>query len=392
MARRGVLKVAAFCRKGTFMLRTRWIFVLVTALVALAAGSIASACGGLFCANIPVDQQAERIIFTVNSDETVSAYVQVNYTGSAPDFSWVVPVPNVPEVDVAEIATFDEMSNLTQPVFVPPPMPECAQVVMPMAASAADSSVAVQEGQVQVLAQGTAGPYAYEVVTSDDPDALVVWLRENNYRVTPDMEPLIHVYNAEGQVFLAMKLQPDEGVQDIQPIKMTYAGTTPAIPLRLTAVAANPNMTIVTWVFANRQAYPLNWAHPTVDDQNLRGAFGSFGGTNYLQLVDQTVDLYGGRAFITEYAQPTSELASLGLVDPLVEQLARNYRYVTRLFGRVSPEEMTVDPGFGLGEDLHNVSNVHDLSRMNDKVFWGCDNTRPIDIQYDPAAVPDSFQ
>ena len=89
----------------------------------LAIFSTVSACGGLFCQSTPVDQQAERIIFTVNDDGTITAYVQINYTGSAPDFSWVVPVPSVPEVDVAEIASFDELSNLTAPLFMPPLAP-----------------------------------------------------------------------------------------------------------------------------------------------------------------------------------------------------------------------------------------------------------------------------
>ena len=80
----------------------------------------AFACGGLFCQNVPVSQQGERIIFTMNGDGTITAYVQINYVGEAPDFSWVVPVPTVPEVDVAEMATFDELDLLTQPVILSP--------------------------------------------------------------------------------------------------------------------------------------------------------------------------------------------------------------------------------------------------------------------------------
>src|SRR5207244_553043 len=108
--------------------------------------------------------------------------------------------------------------------------------------------------------------------------------------------------------FLAMKLRPEQGVQDIQPIAMTYNGKQPMIPLRLTAVAANPNMNVITWIFGDAQALPTNYAHPAIYDNDIRGTFFSGDGTNYLQLVDQTVDLYSGRAFITEYAEPTSIL------------------------------------------------------------------------------------
>jgi hypothetical protein len=113
------------------MKRTRWLLVLVISLLGLVMVSGVAACGGLFCQNTPVDQLAERIIFTVNKNDTITAYVQINYTGEAPDFSWVVPVPSVPKVDVAEIASFDELSNLTAPVFIPPLMPSCAPIPVP---------------------------------------------------------------------------------------------------------------------------------------------------------------------------------------------------------------------------------------------------------------------
>jgi hypothetical protein len=292
----------------------RWLLAIMIGLLGLIIVPSVTACGGLFCQNTPVDQQAERIIFTVNSNDTITAYVQINYTGEAPDFSWVVPVPSVPKVDVAEIASFDELSNLTAPIFMPPLMPSCAAIPVP-AMAMADSAGA---GGVEVLASGTAGPYAYDVVTSSEPMELIMWLRKNKYRITEEMEPLIKVYTDEGLIFLAMKLQPNEGTQDIQPVVMTYKGEHPMIPLRLTAVAANPNMNIITWILADKQAIPDNYAHPTIDNNNIRYNFGSSDGTNYIQVVDQTVDLYDGRAFVTEYAG-TSEKLAVTANDKLVK-------------------------------------------------------------------------
>ncbi len=374
------------------MKQLRWMVLAIVVLIGVSNLPSALACGGLFCQNIPVDQQAERIIFTVNGDGTVSAYVQINYTGSAPEFSWVVPVPNTPEVDVAEIATFDALSSLTTPVFIPPPMPECGMIAVPMSAA---GSGAPEEGSgdgVIVLASGTAGPYAYDVVTSPDPNVLITWLRTNQYTITEAMEPLVRVYTDEGLVFLAMKLQPDQGVQDIQPIKMTYRSQHPMIPLRLTAVAANPNMTVVTWIFADAQAYPTNYAHPKIDEANLRVDWTQFGGNNYLQLVDQTVDLYQGRAFITEYARPTTELLDFAPTDPLLLELIDQYDFVTRFFGRISPEEMTVDPTFDFDNTLPEVSNVYDLSDMQPETYWQCENAPPVEIRFDAEAVPEGFR
>src|SRR5262245_22992911 len=139
--------------------------ILILSFILISVGTV-SACGGLFCQTTPVNQQAERIIFTMNEDGTISAYVQINYTGEAPSFAWVVPVPAVPEIDVAEMASFNELDLLTQPVFMPPPIPSCAPIAIPQSAALGGAVNTAEDSEVIVLASGTAGPYQYDVITS----------------------------------------------------------------------------------------------------------------------------------------------------------------------------------------------------------------------------------
>jgi hypothetical protein len=131
------------------------------------------------------------------------------------------------------------------------------------------------------------------------------------------------------------------------------------IPLRLTAVAANPDMAVLLWFYAEKQAIPTNYAHMEIADQEL--TFFTFGGNNYRSLLGQRADDFGGQAFITEYAAPSHELA---VTDPLIQELARKYPYQTRLNTVLSPEEMTVDPVFDYDPQRRDVSNIHDLSNM----------------------------
>lgn len=324
------------------------------------------ACGGLFCLNNPIDQNAERIIFTDNGDGTVSAIIQIQYTGFDTDFSWILPIPvpiTAEDVTVPETAAnaFTELEIATTPQFIPPPLPDCAQVAfddMVVAESAAGDSV-------EVFAEGEVGPYAFVVVGSDDPDALVNWLLDNGYRVEEPMIPLINLYVEEEFAFMAMRLQPDRGVQDIQPIQVTYPSENPMIPLRLTAVAANPDMAVLTWFFAEQQAVPENYGHFEIDDREI--TFFTFGGHNYRTLMGEKADEMDGQAFITEYAAPTSELS---FNDPLLQELASKHGYLTRLNTLISPEEMTVDPVFRY-ENRPNVFNIHDLS--NSRGQYDCE-------------------
>lgn len=339
----------------------RWaigLLVVVAAMVAvLASTPSAFACGGFFCTTTPVDQNAERIIFTQNGDGTVSAYVQIEYTGSAPDFSWILPLPEAIDAESVQVpedamAAFRELEVATDLVIMAPPRPSCVPPPPVMAMAAPEA--------VTVFASGEVGPYGFDVVGSEDPDALVTWLRGNSYRVTAEMEPLIDLYVDEEFVFLAMKLRPDKGAQDVEPVKVTYPSERPMIPLRLTAVAANPNMAVMVWIFGEHQAVPMNYAKMTIENDEL--TFSDWGSHDYRQLMGQKADEHDGKAFITEYAAPTSELR---VTHPLLRQLSDRFSYVTRLNTVISPAEMTVDPIFDYDPNLKDVSNIRDLRGMS---------------------------
>ncbi len=343
---------------------TLFLSLLSISLTTILFTRPAHACGGLFCRTNPVDQNAERIIFTDNGDGTVTAIIQIEYTGFDEDFSWILPLPAAignEDIAVPETAVnaFTELELATNPVFIPPPAPDCAQVDFMVAESAPAG------GDVEIYAEGEVGPYGFVVVGSETPDELVNWLKDNGYRVTPEMEPLINVYVAEQFVFLAMRLAPDFGVQDIQPIAVTYPSEAPMIPLRLTAVAATPDMAVITWFFGERQAVPDNYGHFEINDRDI--TFFTFGGNNYRQLMGTKADEMNGQAFITEYAAPTSET---DFVDPLLQDLNTKHKYLTRLNTVISPEEMTVDPVFKF-EDRENVYNIHDLS--NSRGQYDCE-------------------
>ena len=74
-------------------------FSALALAVGLSSPAAALACGGFFCSSTPVDQQAERILFVDEGDDTWSAYVEIQYKGESDAFAWIVPVPEVPELD-----------------------------------------------------------------------------------------------------------------------------------------------------------------------------------------------------------------------------------------------------------------------------------------------------
>jgi len=68
------------------------------------------ACGGFFCTTVPINQAAEQIVFR-QEEGKVTAMVRILYSGNAEDFSWVVPVPSIPEISLGANITFDVFSG-----------------------------------------------------------------------------------------------------------------------------------------------------------------------------------------------------------------------------------------------------------------------------------------
>src|SRR5512146_2187102 len=85
--------------------RACFLAVGVAALgAAMLPARSAEACGGFFCSQIPVTQAGEHLLFSVDQDSEgnsiVTAQIQIQYTGSAADFAWVLPLADVPELSV----------------------------------------------------------------------------------------------------------------------------------------------------------------------------------------------------------------------------------------------------------------------------------------------------
>jgi hypothetical protein len=345
----------------------------------------AGACGGLFCNQGPsnttvIDQNAERIVF-VKGRETVKAYIQVQYQGEPVDFAWVVPVQARPTLSVADPSIFNAFDQATAPQFVFPgqTFDGSAGACGPGAATAgcgmaADGAAAGDEafrtdgdedpdGTTAVWGTDNVGPYETAIITADEPEDLTDWLADHDYTVPPEAYGLIAQYVEEGQFFVAIRLQAQAGIDLIQPLVIEYAGPEPCVPLRLTQVAAQPDMGVLIWIVSDAQAYPYNYARALVE-HDFVSLDSNTGTTNYLDMVTLAVDSAGsGRAFVTEYAQPVSAVPDLSSVSVEAERIVRQGAYLTRLYTRISPQEMTIDPIFEMDPDLADVSNVHDFTQ-----------------------------
>ncbi|GAA5530360.1 DUF2330 domain-containing protein [Herpetosiphon gulosus] len=333
------------------MRRFATVFALCS-ILSFTLPSIAAACGALIPADDQIRQAGLNVIFAVDGQANqTTAYIQINYVGDPAEFAWILPVPNNPKVDVIEASTFAELHSLTDPRVTFPSPPECFPAITGAAPEGAGQAP-------DVLQQGQVGPYDYSVIEDRDPAALETWLKTNGYQTPAGLEAALKPYTEAGMPLIAMKLKAGADTKDIQPVAISFTGTTPMLPLRLAALSSEPKTPITVWIFGAAQAIPTNTERFTMRENDL--ALTAFDGSNnYKELRSGVLASVAGKGFLTEYAQQSK---FLNPQDSLLKELTNKYAFLTRLYAEISPEEMLFDPAFGYSPDLPPLSNNIDLT------------------------------
>lgn len=281
---------------------------LLALLGAMAHTMPAVACGGLFCQNIPVNQAGEQILFH-QEGENITAMVRILYQGNAEDFSWVVPVPNTPELSTGADRFFDELDNSTQPIFT---LNRSGDGGCPFDIStagtatggvSATSDAAAESGGVSIEQEISVGPFDIQIVSSTSPDEMAMWLEDNNYDLSSRGRELIAPYVDDGMKFVAVKLRSGQPTGSIQPLIMKYKSDKPMVPIKLTAVAAMEDMGVLVWLVSDARGVPDNYLHVVPNYTKLNW----FTGTNnayasYQSLITDAMNEAGGQGFATDFA------------------------------------------------------------------------------------------
>ncbi len=350
------------------MIMKRTVFgagLALASLCSLYTPSSARACGGFFCNNSqPVNQAAERIVFSTDDDGSVTAIVEVRYQGEAEDFAWMLPVAGTPEVGVSSTAALDRLQRATNPQYRLTTVVEgeCDDDgsrgglfgnTADSAGSAPPGSEPSPEPEVNVLDAGTVGPYDYVTISVESgPDsaaAALEWLREQGFDVDDFGGDLLREYLDSGMNLIAFRLTKGADAGEIRPVVLGFGQGLPAIPIRPTAVAANEDMGVLVWVLGESRAVPANYRALELNEAAINWLSP---GSNYNDVVTRAANEAGGQGFVTELAGEASPLAErifsaseneqwlafrdedwTGREDAFLQRLFNNERWLSQLDG-----------------------------------------------------------
>jgi hypothetical protein len=280
---------------------------ILLACAALLAPARSEACGGCFGPPATTSTvTGHRMAFAVSAERTV-LWDQFEYSGAPEDFSWVLPVLPGAYLEASTDAWFESLEAVTRTQISAPPI-SCAQPDSSGCGVMGASDSAASEGRgfyggggVMVLHRGTVGPYDTVTLRSQEGDALTQWLTDNGYVIPPDIEPVIEAYVSEGADFIAVRLSPDKGVQQMTPVRVVTPGGEYLLPLRMVAAGVGLSVNIVLYVIGEHR-YGLPDLHEvSVDTRHLSWKF-SDNTTNYPELRRDALADFLGFTYLPSFA------------------------------------------------------------------------------------------
>jgi hypothetical protein len=258
------------------MNRSRLVLGVAAAVsaVSFAGQRQASACGGCFHppTQTVTDITDERMLLSVSATQS-TLYDQIEYSGTPSSFAWVLPIHGTVTVGLSADVLFASIDTLTATQINPPPQncpaPNCASTAPVAFAGGGASKSDADAGTVIVLSQANVGPYSTVQLHSTDSSALDSWLVTNGFNIPAAVQPILDAYVKEGFDFLAMKLLPNQGVQAMRPVRVTMAGASVSLPLRMASVGTGAITGITIWVVADGRYEPQNFPFFHIDDSQL---------------------------------------------------------------------------------------------------------------------------
>ncbi len=200
--------------------------------------------------DISEPEQKAVIFYHEGMEELV---LSVRYDGASQDLAWLVPTPEPPLIEEADIALFQVMSTLTP-----------ASAYGEEKGRGWNSQLGMESG-VDVLDEMTVGAFDLTVLRAGDAGELRAWLEERGFAYDGEAETVLADYIGRSWCFTAMRINPafmdpasggaeyelSEGTVD--PLRFTFSASEPVYPLRISSL--NPGDTEVLLYVLAPQAY-----------------------------------------------------------------------------------------------------------------------------------------
>jgi Uncharacterized protein conserved in bacteria (DUF2330) len=253
-------------------------------------GGVAAACGcGAYSpgahgrATVPMESALVRW----SGDRSEDVYLSLSVTSTVTTGALLFPVPDRnATVDTGPTGLFDDLDGFTTP-----PVTGRGPAQGGGRGPARPPQVAVENRQV-------VGPLEVVTLSATSPAALTEWLPAHGFAAKPALTAAAKPYTDQGWAFLAVRIRPGAGQTAalhgrLDPLHIHFATTAPVYPMRLSAMASQPEQVRLYTLASGRVT--LTTTTPGMR-MTWSGAVGSATGRGAIRQV-----LTGSASFLTRF-------------------------------------------------------------------------------------------
>ena len=262
--------------------------------------------------------QSSKVVI-VQDNQYQSVTMASDFKGNAKDFAMVVPVPKIPkrhQINVVDNNIITHLDNYTAPRLVEyfdrSPCERRVQYAARRMAAAPRAKAKRSSGSpslgVKIEARYAVGVYDILLLSAQQSNGLVTWLKQNKYQLPKGAEPVINSYLAMGMKFFVAKVnmsrQAKSGFAFLKPIRITYHSPNFMLPIRLGMLNANGPQELFVY-HLNRKGRVISTNYPNVKLKSnkeipvyAKKEFGKF----YKAMFENQVKRNGNRGVFLEYA------------------------------------------------------------------------------------------
>lgn len=327
---------------GVRRLKATVAVVAILAQLGAAMAPAAAFCGFYVAkADSKLFNRASKVVLSWNNGETAVTMAN-DYEGDPKEFAIVVPVPTFIErkqIGVVDMKTIDHLDAFTAPRLVEYYDPDpCTPAIATNGVGlggrlmAAPASAQLKEAKayrgVTVEATYDVAEYDVSILSAQQSDGLVHFLRDNGYRLPEGAEAVLGSYIKQKMHFFIAKVSLERmalsGRRFLRPLQVRYETAKFMLPLRLGTLNANgPQDLIVLALTRKGRVETTNYQTrklPTGVEVPLyvKDDFAPF----YRAMFDRAVDRADMRAVFLEYAW------DMGWCDPCAAEPLKNKELV----------------------------------------------------------------
>lgn len=294
----------------------------ITATITLAIGTTAQAFCGFYVARADTSlfNEASQVVLVRDDDRTVIT-MSNDFKGDVEDFAMVIPVPTFIErdqINVGDRALIDHLDAYTAPRLVEyhdqDPCVRYDEIRMmrsgvpTLSEAAEDQSAAAKSLGVTIEATYTVGEYDILILSAEESDGLIKWLRDNGYRIPQGAESVVGSYLKQDMRFFVAKVNLEKqaklGYNNLRPLQVAYESSKFMLPIRLGTLNAKGQQELYVYTLTRTGRVettnyrtvklPSNTEIP----EHVEGEFAEF----YRAMFEKQTNRENGRAVFLEYA------------------------------------------------------------------------------------------